>query len=632
MKLSVFLLLCSIGLAQATDSYAQKATVNLEMRNQTVKEVLDEIEEQSDFSFFFNIKHVDLHRRVSVVAKKSDIFKVLETVFAGTDVRYSVVDRKIILSTEKQEIQQINQDKKVTGVIKDQHGEPVIGANVSVKGTTIGTITGIDGDFALEVPANAVIQVSYIGYVPQELRLGGKNHLDVVLKEDSQALDEIVVVGYGVQKKINLTGSVSSVKSEELERQPIVTMKDALAGLVPGLTVVKSSGQPGSSNPTITVRGVGTWKNAGPLVLVDGMSMSIADVLPNDIESISVLKDAASAAIYGSRAANGVILITTKKGKEGKVQVNYNGNVGWQQATRQPKSATGWQYAELYNRAMLADGKALPDGTTLLFPQDKIDRMKNGTGDIDHNEANTDWFDELLHTALQHTHDISITGGNDRVQYVGTVGYAKQDGIIESSYERYNTRLNTTANLADWLTIQSNIAYINDVSKESPGLGYAYYYAPRSFPNMPVKYSDGTWSFHSTPKNPVRMTTDEYGYQRYEKLSLLLSPEIKLFENSLFLKGVLGYESKTSYVDKFEKKVIYDAFEPAGQSENIFVARNTKTDTWYRNRNLTLSATATYMKNSATMILMSCWEHHANSSDIIQPQLHEKISRPMILK
>lgn len=599
MKLSVCLLLCTIGLAQASGSYAQKATVNLEMRNQTVKEVLDEIEEQSDFSFFFNIKHVDLQRRVSVVVDKSDIFKVLETVFAGTDVRYSVVDRKIILSTEKQEIQQINQDKKVTGVVKDQQGEPVIGANVSVKGTTIGTITGIDGDFTLEVPTNAVIQVSYIGYVSQELRLGGKNHLDVMLKEDSQALDEIVVVGYGVQKKVNLTGSVSSIKSEELERQPIVTMKDALAGLAPGLTVTKSSGQPGSSNPTITVRGVGTWQNAGPLILVDGMSMSIADVLPNDIESISVLKDAASAAIYGSRAANGVILITTKKGKVGKVQVNYNGNVGWQQATRQPKSATGWQYAELYNRAMMADGKALPDGTTTTFPQDMIDRMKSGTGNIDHNEANTDWFDELLHTAMQHTHDLSVSGGNDRVQYVGTVGYAKQDGIIESSYERYNTRLNTTANLAKWLTVQSNIAYINDVSKESPGLGYAYYYAPRAYPNMPVQYSDGTWSFHSTPKNPVRMTTDDYGYQRYEtdKLSLLFSPEIKLFDNSFFLKGVLGYESKTSYVDKFEKKVIYDAFEPAGQGENIFVARNTKTDTWYRNRNLTLSATANYVKS-----------------------------------
>lgn len=599
MKLSVFLLICSIGLAQATGSYAQKTTVSLEMRNQTVKEVLDEIEEQSDFSFFFNIKHVDLDRRVSVVAKKSDIFKVLETVFAGTNVRYSVVDRKIILSTEKPDVQQAKEERKIKGVVKDQNGEPVIGANVSVKGTTLGTITGLDGDFVLEVPENALIQVSYIGYVSQELRLGGRNHLDVVLKEDSQALEEVVVVGYGVQKKVNLTGSVSSIKSEELERQPIVTMKDALAGLAPGLTVVKSSGQPGSSNPTITVRGVGTWKNAGPLVLVDGMSMSIADVLPNDIESISVLKDAASAAIYGSRAANGVILITTKKGKVGKIQVNYNGNVGWQQATRQPKSATGWQYAELYNRAMLADGKALPDGTTLTFPQDMIDRMKDGTGNIDHNEANTDWYDELLQTALQHTHDLSVSGGNDRLQYVGTVGYAKQDGIIKSSYERYNTRLNTTANLADWLTLQSNIAYINDVSKESPGLGYAYYYAPRAYPNMPVQYSDGTWSFHSTPKNPVRMTTDDYGYQRYEtdKLSLLFSPEIKLFDNSFFLKGVLGYESKTSYVDKFEKKVIYDAFEPAGQGENIFVARNTKTDTWYRNRNLTLSATANYVKS-----------------------------------
>ncbi len=599
MKLSVFLLVCSIGLAQAADSYAQKATVSLEMRNQTVKEVLDEIEEQSDFSFFFNIKHVDLQRRVSVVVDKSDIFKVLETVFAGTDVRYSVVDRKIILSTERPKVQQIKEEKKVTGVVKDQNGEPIIGANVSVKGTTLGTITGIDGDFVLDVPENVVIQVSYIGYVSQELRSGGKNRLDIVLKEDTQALEEVVVVGYGVQKKVNLTGSVSSIKSEELERQPIVTMKDALAGLAPGLTVVKSSGQPGSSNPTITVRGVGTWKNAGPLVLVDGMSMSIADVLPNDIESISVLKDAASAAIYGSRAANGVILITTKKGKVGKIQVNYNGNVGWQQATRQPKSATGWQYAELYNRAMLADGKALPDGTTLTFPQDMIDRMKDGTGNIDHNEANTDWYDELLQTALQHTHDLSVSGGNDRLQYVGTVGYAKQDGIIKSSYERYNTRLNTTANLADWLTLQSNIAYINDVSKESPGLGYAYYYAPRAYPNMPVQYSDGTWSFHSTPKNPVRMTTDDYGYQRYEtdKLSLLFSPEIKLFDNSFFLKGVLGYESKTSYVDKFEKKVIYDAFEPAGQGENIFVARNTKTDTWYRNRNLTLSATANYVKS-----------------------------------
>ena len=300
---------------------------------------------------------------------------------------------------------------------KTNIGEPVIGANVSVKGTTIGTITGIDGDFALEVPANAVIQVSYIGYVPQELRLGGKNHLDVVLKEDSQALDEIVVVGYGVQKKINLTGSVSSVKSEELERQPIVTMKDALAGLVPGLTVVKSSGQPGSSNPTITVRGVGTWKNAGPLVLVDGMSMSIADVLPNDIESISVLKDAASAAIYGSRATNGVILITTKKGSKGQAKVSIDTNVSFSNLTRIDKldMADTDLFLEVLNEAI--DNYNLQTNST----QSRIDNPAPG-------KAQTNWLDLVLRTAVTYTTTASVSGGTDKTNYYLSANYKHNEG------------------------------------------------------------------------------------------------------------------------------------------------------------------------------------------------------------
>ena len=515
MKLSVFLLLCSIGLAQATDSYAQKATVNLEMRNQTVKEVLDEIEEQSDFSFFFNIKHVDLHRRVSVVAKKSDIFKVLETVFAGTDVRYSVVDRKIILSTEKQEIQQINQDKKVTGVIKDQHGEPVIGANVSVKGTTIGTITGIDGDFALEVPANAVIQVSYIGYVPQELRLGGKNHLDVVLKEDSQALDEIVVVGYGVQKKINLTGSVSSVKSEELERQPIVTMKDALAGLVPGLTVVKSSGQPGSSNPTITVRGVGTWKNAGPLVLVDGMSMSIADVLPNDIESISVLKDAASAAIYGSKAANGVILITTKRGKQGAPKINYNALFGWSSPSELMPRTSSAELAQLTNEAEYWG--AISEGAT---PEQAIKRMPYSQTDIDlyasgtdpYGHPNTDWNKLFfVGSGFTNRHNVSVGGGTEWVNYRTSLGYSKQEGIVKNAASRqFNLRVNLDMKITERLKSKINLDYVNSliqeptnpISWDSGTSEQTYRQVNRISPMVPYKNEDGTYGTISDG-NPI---------------------------------------------------------------------------------------------------------------------------------
>lgn len=599
MRNTVLALFAFAGTLFATNSsYSQTMKVTMTSNNMTVGKVIHEIERQTDYLFVYDESEVNMKRSVKVNAQNTPVAEVLKEMFEGTGTYYAMEGKNIMLMGKVNAPQAVQQANKINGVVTDVNGEPIIGANVKIKNESIGVITDIDGRFALEAPIGSVLQFTYIGYVSQEVKVGNLRHLSIVLKEDSKTLEEVVVVGYGTQKKVNLTGSVSSIKSEELERQPVVSMKDALAGLAPGLTVVKSSGQPGTSNPSITVRGVGTWQDAGPLVLVDGMSMNIADVLPNDIESISVLKDAASAAIYGSRAANGVILITTKKGKAGQIHVNYNGNFGWQQATRHPHLTTGWQYAELYNRAMAADGKALSDGTTLLFPQEKIDRMKNGTGNSDHNEANTDWFNELLKTAPQQTHDLSITGGSDRVQYVGTVGWAKQEGVIESSYERYNIRLNTTANLADWLTIQSNIAYINDVSKQSPGLTYAYYYAPRSFPNMPVKYSDGTWSFHSTPKNPVRMTTDEYGYQKYEtdKLSLLFSPEIKLFKNSLQLKGTLGYETKISYVDKFEKRVIYDAFEPAGQAENVFIARNQKTDTWYRNRNLTLSATANYMK------------------------------------
>ncbi|MEG1543928.1 MAG: carboxypeptidase-like regulatory domain-containing protein [Tannerellaceae bacterium] len=274
MKLSVFLLVCSIGLAQATGSYAQKATVNLEMRNQTVKEVLDEIEEQSDFSFFFNIKHVDLDRRVSVVAKKSDIFNVLETVFAGTDVSYSVVDRKIILSTEKQGAQQSSKEKRVTGVVYDQNGLPVIGANVIEKGTTNGVITDIDGKFNLAVSDKAVIQVSYIGYIGQEVPVGNRSDLTITLKEDSQALDEVVVVGYGVQKKRDLTGAISSVKMDDTPVNTFSTVSHALAGKASGLQVSQNSAQVGGG-ATFRIRGAAsTGAGNDPLIIIDGFPVS----------------------------------------------------------------------------------------------------------------------------------------------------------------------------------------------------------------------------------------------------------------------------------------------------------------------------------------------------------------------
>jgi len=591
----LFFLLFILFFFQNQQSFAQ--SISLSNTRLTLKTAFTEIEKQTRMSVDYNREVIDVNKTVTIQAKTGSLSDIMTALLQGTGCTYAISENHIVISALP--VIQQNNRKNITGIITDERGEPIIGANIIEKGTTNGIISNIDGEFALTVSENAVLQVSYIGYTNQEFRIGNQAFLKIILKEDSQALDEVVVVGYGIQKKVNLTGAVSSIKSEELERQPVVTLKDALAGLAPGMTVTKSSGQPGTSNADISIRGVGTWQDSGPLVLVDGMSMSIGDVLPSDIESISVLKDAASAAIYGSRAANGVILITTKQGKAGKLQITYNGSLGWQKATRTPKMGTGWQYAELYNRAMVNDGKANPDGTTSLFPQDRIDRMKNGTGNIDANEANTDWFAEILQTAPQYTQDVTVTGGNDVIVYTGTLGWAKQEGVIASSYERYNTRLNTTATITKWLQLTSNIAYINDVSKESgTSPESAYYKVPRALPYMPVKYSDETWSFHSTPTNPVRMTTSDYGYQNYEtdKLSLLVSPEVKLFDNSLIFKGTLGYESKTSYVDKFTKTVKYDAFEPAGQAENTLVARNEKSDQWIRNRNLTLIGTANYTK------------------------------------
>ena len=492
------------------------------------------------------------------------------------------------------EIEAVDQNKvSFTGRIVDGSGDALIGASILEENTTNGTLTNIDGEFNMSVGKGSYVVISYIGFKSSRLQINSDSRQTITLKEEYSALDEVVVVGYGIQKKVNLTGSVSSIDSDEIATKPVVSLKDALAGMAPGMTVTKASGQPGASNPTIRIRGVGTWGDSSPLVIVDGMAMSIGDVMPNDVETISVLKDAASAAIYGSRAANGVILITTKQGKKGKLNFSYSTTAGFQKATRKPKMAKSWQYAELFNQAYANDGKG---DYSDFFPQDKIDRMRQG-GDPDVLEGSTDWFDEILETAPQYTHDVAINGGSDKITYAASLGWAKQDGVIKSSYERFNTRLNTTALLTDWLKVTSNLAYINDISKYSAaGPTSAYYYAPRALPYMPVKFSDGTWSFHSTPRNPVRMTTDEYGYERYkmDKLTALISPELTFFDNTLTIKGVLGYEKKVAYIDKFSKTVTYDGFEPAGQVENVYVPRNEKSDTWHRNSNLTLSATINY--------------------------------------
>ncbi|MBR5203783.1 MAG: TonB-dependent receptor [Bacteroidaceae bacterium] len=428
----------------------------------------------------------------------------------------------------------VQQNGTCKGVVKDAAGEAIIGASVVVKGTTNGSITDFDGNFELSgVKNGAILQVSYVGYMTQEVKYTGQA-LNVILKEDNMNLEEVVVVGYGTQKKANLTGSVANVNNKLIESRPITSVSAGLQGLLPGVTVTQRSGQPGADNGTIRVRGTGTFNVADPMVIVDGVESTMNDIDANDIESISVLKDAASAAIYGSKAANGVILITTKRGKSGQSQVNYSGLVGWQALTQLPEYATSAEYAELTNQAYINVGKQP------LYTAEQIEKYRNGS-DPD-NYANTDWHD-LMYTesGFQTQHNISINGGTDQMRYMASVGYQGQEGLIlNTSKDQYNMRLNLDGKPKNWLETSFSMSYsridITEPNNPYTGVDLAQFFRQVNMisPMVPYKRQDGTYGTIGDG-NPIawlenNSTTDyvTHNLQAIGSLKFIILPELSV--------------------------------------------------------------------------------------------------------
>lgn len=450
MTLLFFSLFCSFSILQAADSYAQNARISLHAEKETVGNVLKQIEALSKFDFFFNNTHIDLNRRVSVSAQDDDIFSILNEVFTGTDVRYTVLDNKIILSNEADGQQQAQTGQTIQGRITDARGETVIGATVRVAGTNNGTITDVDGRFTLTAPTGSEVLISYVGYVEKKFAVkAGTDFYDIVLEEDNQLLDEVVVVGYGIQKKVNVIGSISTIDSKALESRSVPDVSNLLTGQMSGVTITQTSGNPGQDAGTIRIRGVGSFgATPDPLVLIDGMPGSLSDLTPADIDNISVLKDASSAAIYGSRAANGVILVTTQKGREGKTNIVYNGSVGMSQATELPNLAHSYEYAEYYNMAV---------GIETYTPE-MIQKYRDGS-DPD-NYADEMYLDELLGGhALLTKHELSVSGGTKKVQYMASMGYLRQNGLLDNNfYNRYNARVNLGVNLAKNLDLSVRVS------------------------------------------------------------------------------------------------------------------------------------------------------------------------------
>lgn len=318
MKLTFLaLFLCVTGLF-ATEATSQVAKVTIKAQSVPFKEILSNIEKQTEYYFVYDKRDIDLNHKVSINAHEKTVEEVLSTIFRNTDIVYAMKSNNIILMKSSDRMlammQQTNR-KIITGIILDQQGEAIIGANVMEKGTSNGTITDIDGSFTLEVASNATLQITYIGYTTQDVQVKNQSSIRVLMKEDTQNLDEVVVVGYGVQKKANLTGAVSVVSSKDLKDVSSSSVSQALQGKLSGVVITKSNGQPGASSD-IRIRGMGTFGDNAPLVVIDGIPADggLESISSSDIESVNVLKDAASAAIYGSRAANGVILVTTKRG------------------------------------------------------------------------------------------------------------------------------------------------------------------------------------------------------------------------------------------------------------------------------------------------------------------------------
>ena len=402
--------------------------------------------------------------------------------------------------------------RTISGKVLDSDGLPVIGAGVFVAGSTQGTVTDHEGQWTLELKnQNVKIEISSLGFSTQTLNVSGRSNFDVVLKPDTQYLDEVVVVGYGTQKKVNLTGSVSMVNSEDMAARPISSLSSGLQGMLPGVTVVNSSGQPGADNTTIRVRGIGTIGNANPLILIDGVEGDISSINPEDIESVSVLKDAASAAIYGARAANGVLLVTTKKAlgtNESAPRVTLGAYVGFQTPTRLPEMCDAIEFMTLDNEARQNVG------TAVGWIDSQFDKVS--TGSDPNYFGNTDWLSQVLNPyALQQNYTLAINGNLGASGYMLSYRYFDQDGLTAGSStgeQRHNVRLKLDTKLLDRITISSNLSYTSrkitsPVNSLTDG-GGAIYNAMRIAPNVPVRYTDGTWAYGGGNTNPLAILED----------------------------------------------------------------------------------------------------------------------------
>ncbi|TKG97076.1 SusC/RagA family TonB-linked outer membrane protein [Puteibacter caeruleilacunae] len=613
LKMKLVVLFLCIGFIQVNATvFSQNAKVSLEMEDVTIEQVLREIEQLSNIRFFFQREQVNVEKTVSVKVKDTQIKDILDQILQGQHISYKKYgDKTIILVPEIAKSKEVGtEDKKIAGKVTDEDGEPLPGVTVIAKGTTVGVTTDFDGNYSLSVPGSVdVLVFSFVGMKTQEVVIGGQTAINVVMTTDAIGLDEVVAVGYGVQKKVNLTGAVSSVKMEDvLSDRPVVNVTQALQGSVPGLKIETTNAEPGKS-PSFNIRGTTSINGGGPLVLVDNVPMEISTLNPDDIETVSVLKDAASTAIYGARAAYGVILITTKRAKENTpFTLNYNNNIAFQRPVTLPKYATMEETLQLYED--MAAGSGLTDAD--YWTGHNITKWKEYLADY---RANPDKYPDgmvadgatyylkesnqirsMIETGVQHQHNVSATGGTDKLTYRFSLGYMNQDGILitdKDKYKRITTSAYTSARITDWLRQEIDIKYTK--SERSNPDGNQYNWA----------LTDGVW----TPDGTLTHTDGvEYPVRNAVNTILFESPAKTYIETprvfakttitpikNLTVVGEYTYSKKVYDYKNYENTFyMYDVTEAGPEIANG--------QDWYyyntykQNRN-TINAYATYKFN-----------------------------------
>lgn len=605
MRIIMFLLLFSVIQVMGENSYSQNTRLSLNLKDVSIENVLDEIENQSEFFFLFNQKLVNVDRKIDIDVKNKRIKDILADLFTGEDINCLVMDRQILLSpkyiTERVNVIRDRQPQEivVTGKVTDEEGNSLPGVNIVIKGTITGTISDMDGNYSVEVEdPDAVLVFSFIGFRSQEIAIAGRNVINIILAEEIIGLEEVIAVGYGMKKKVNLTGSVGVITTEKLENRSVVRLEQALQGQVSGLSVIQAGGQPGDELITMQIRGQSTFTSNPILTIVDGIPSSIYQINPNDIESISVLKDASSTAIYGARAAGGVILITTKTGKKGKPQISYNSYVGIQHVTRFPEKVTAYEHATLFIEGQLNDD---PNTTSFRYTQEDLDRFSSPDWK-DH-----DWGKEIFQVAPQTQHNISVSGGTDNYNYYLSMGYLFQKGIVmNTSFEKYTFQFNQDIKLSEKLKLSIKGSFIpdertapNQLSTKNDGniigivslMNRVYRWGN----HLPFKTSNGDWTtVEGLEPCAIGMASKERGQQILKSNTMRGNFNLDYsITNDLIIKGSYGlitgrsrqrdYAARMKFYDPFDEDRVAWIIEENGleitNSSNIF--QNTQFLTMY---------------------------------------------------